>query len=1341
MRYRSYRLFLTIFVSGITAARVWAADPTVPPSEPPTDVGSVTSFVELLDQLRAKPEAREAVKKALEQRLQSIAGAGDSASTGTLTSELAEKNQRLTELQQRAASLTEELTRIQSELSSIQTEIPDLQAKLNQSKTDDGGAKAVLEQSLELLKALEGQAPDSPPAAAQPLDAPVAATSAVAEATIGYNRDIRPILSNKCFACHGPDALARKAGLRLDDGKGAFAKLPSGSVAIVPEDTGSSEVWARVSSSDPDLKMPPPEFGKDLTPEEVALIGRWIEQGGHYEKHWSFVAPVMPDVPAVKNAAWPRNAIDNFVLAKLEREGLTPSPEADARTLIRRLTFDLTGLPPTPAEIDAFVNDTSADAYERVVDRLLASPRYGEHMTRYWLDLARYADTNGYHIDNERYMWRWRDWCIESFNKNQPFDQFTIEQLAGDMFPNPTQDQLVATGFNRNHMINFEGGIIAEEYRTQYVIDRVNTTSTVWMGLTMGCVQCHDHKYDPISQKDYYSLYAFFNTISEQGIDGRDGNSVPFIKAPTPEQATRLKELDDRVALLRSELDQPMPEVDAAQVAWEQQKSAALRERWVVLDPSEMSSVGGATLSKLEDKSVLVQGENPATDIIEIAAHVDLTGMTALRLEALPHESVPAGGGEKQGRNGRSENANFVLTGVDGEISTAADPAATQPIGFALANANYSQPTFDVSAILDGNSETGWGVSDIKDIGNPIAVLSFDRPMGISGGSIVRIRLKYESKFAQHVIGRFRLSVAAEPTLSPSRLDPWYINGPYVAADGNAAYTTDFGPETKVDLNEVYPDGRMKWMRVLPDLPDGAIHNLSGGIAATYLYRTIQTSSARTVTLAAGSNDAIKVWLNGQVVLDKNVQRGVEPDQDKFDVILQPGENKLLVKVVNYGASYAFYFRKAFEVVGDVPLDVEAILTTSAESRLESQTARLREYYRSHFSPEWLERSSKVAKAVEERDAYDKTIPTTMVMAEMAEPRETFILKRGQYDQPSEKVIPAVPASLPPLPEGSTNNRLGLAKWLVDPSHPLTARVTVNRMWGVLFGTGIVKTTQDFGAQGEWPVNPQLLDWLAVDFVNSGWDVKRFLKQVVMSSTYRQRSSFTPELLERDPDNRLLARGSRMRFDAEVVRDTALAVSGLLVEKVGGPSVNPYQPMGLWEEVAYGGGNSSFTAQKFVQSDGEGLYRRSMYTFLKRQAPHPVMIVFDAPNRETCTASRPRTNTPLQALMLMNGVQYVEAARNLAQRTLRECGGTPEQCVVFAFELATARKPAGEECEVLVKLYQQQLEHFRAHPESAADLLKVGESKPAEGVDVIELAAWTIVTNTILNLDETITKT
>jgi hypothetical protein len=1233
---------------------------------------------------------------------------------------------------QKLVSQTEAQAR--AELESLEDKLEELRQSLAEAEEGRDQLKGRMD-ALQVARALLadptlGKGPalasaESPPST--PAKAPEPAPS-VQIASIDFNRDIRPILANNCFACHGPDEKVRKAGLRFDDGVGGYTPLRSGNCAIAPGDKTKSALFDRITAADPGDRMPPAEFGKVLKPAEVELLGRWIDQGGKWVKHWSLIKPERRTLPQVKNTSWPKNAIDSFILARLEQEGLAPSPEADRRALLRRVTLDLTGLPPTLPEVDAFLADTSPDAYEKAVDRLLASPRYGEHMARYWLDVSRYADTNGYHIDNERFMWRWRDWVIDAFNRNMPFDKFAVEQLAGDLLPGASLEARLASGFNRNHMITFEGGAIPEEYRTQYVIDRVNTTGTAFMGMTVGCAQCHDHKFDPLTQKEYYQLFAFFNTQPENGLDGRAGNAVPLMKAPLPDQAAKLDEMNKELADLDGRLDKPMPELDNAQPAWEAQTSERLRARWTVLEPASLNSTGGSTLKQLEDKSVLAEGNNPDQDVYELTARTTVAGISAIRLEVLADDSLPNKG------VGRSDNANFVLTEFETEMASPSTPDTFQKVAFAQATADYSQKDFEIEDAIDGDPKTGWAVDSKPE--SRVAVFVAKQPFGTDNGTILRIRLKHESSFAKHSIGRFRISVSNSPDMTLSKSGSWYYNGPYPAKDGYIAYDTAYAPEKEVNLGETYEDGRSKWSE-REDLEDGKKNDLGGDICATYLYRVITAPATRTAWLALSSNDAMKLWVNGELIIEDNDKKGLTPDLDRVPVSLKQGENQILMKVVNFGNAYTFSFKVVEEQVGEMPIELERALAQAAVQRSEQGAKGLRAIYRRANSREWRwldEERNKKAKAVKD---FEDLIPTAMVMQEMDQARDTFILTRGQYDQPADKVEAKLPAAFPPLPEGAPTNRLGLAEWLVDPSHPLTARVTVNRYWQQYFGTGIVMTSEDFGSQGEQPSHPELLDWLATEFVRSGWDIKALQRLIVTSAAYRQSSKVTPGLLEKDPGNRLLAHGPRFRMDAEMVRDNALAISGLLVEKAGGSSVRPYQPPGLWEEMAYGDG---FSAQIYVQDHGDALYRRSMYTFWKRQVPPPAMLIFDGPIREVCIARRARTNTPLQALALLDDPQYVEASRALAQRILKEAGPDPVARASYGFCLATARPPTEAELGVLLKVCSRQLEEFRNKPEEAAKLLAVGESKRDESIEPAEHAAWTTVASMILNMDETVTK-
>ncbi len=1155
--------------------------------------------------------------------------------------------------------------------------------------------------------------------------------------TVQFNRDIRPILSENCFKCHGFDVKRREANLRLDNAAGATADL-GGYAAIVPGAPEASEAFLRAAQVEPENRMPPPDSGKQLTFRQIAILKRWIAQGGEYQPHWAFVPPKKAAPPAVADAAWPKNDIDRFVLARLERAGLKPAPEADRTMLVRRVALDLTGLPPTPEEVDAYANDAAPDAYEKMVDRYLASPRYGEKMALPWLDAARYADTHGYHIDSHRDMWIWRDWLIDAFNRNLPYDRFVVDQIAGDLVPDATRDQLVASGFNRNHMINFEGGAIEEEYHVEYVVDRVKTTSTVFLGLTMGCAQCHDHKYDPITQRDYYRFYAFFNSIDDNGLDGRSGNAVPILRVPLTDQEAKLKDIRAKIEAAEARLNGPDPELDGGQASWEEDLAGKL-PAWTVLDPARVESAGGATLAKQPDGSILASGPNPGMDLYEFEAVTDRTGIRAVRLEALTDASFA------NKSTGRSPNGNFALSEFEAEVAPASEPETWRNVRFTAAYADYAQLKFPATKAIDGNAATAWAVDGHVKAENRTALFLTGEPVGFPGGTRIRVRMRFRSEFPQHAIGRFRLAVTADTGLMkasvPSTLGTWQLAGPFLAKDGKP-YPTDFGPEAgPVDLKAVYEwDGKKIGWKARPEFEDGDGHLLEGEYAATYAYRTVTAPSPRKMTISVGSDDAIKVWANGKVVLDRDLQRAFAGDQDQATFDLPEGRSDILMKIVNYTGGYAFSFRAAREDGGGVAPEIAEVLGVPVEARTDAQKRRMRDAYRRDHWPEWTKLEKELAGLRGQETEVEKLVPTTMVMKDRAMPRETRILMRGQYDKPGEKVEPGTPESLPPMPKDAPANRLGLARWIADPAHPLTARVAVNRLWEEIFGAGIVRTVEDFGAQGESPTHPELLDWLAVEFVERGWDVKGILKTILTSATYRQSPATTPEKLEKDPENRLLSRGARYRLPAELLRDGALAASGLLVGTIGGPSVKPYQPAEIWKPVAFDPEEKQFTAQVFRQDTGEKLYRRSLYTFVKRSCPPTNMQALDAPNREVCIVRRSRTNTPLQALTLLNDPTFVEASRALAQRMILEGGETPEGRIARGFRLAVARAPSAEETKVLLGIVAPQLEIYRKDPEKAKQFLAVGEFKPDAKLDPAELAAWSVAGSVILNLDETVTR-
>ena len=1023
---------------------------------------------------------------------------------------------------------------------------------------------------------------------------------------VQFNRDVRPILSDTCFHCHGPDEKERKGGLRLDVRAEAIKPAKSGATALVPGKPEQSEIINRILSKDSEEVMPPNKLHKNLTAAQKEILRNWVAQGAEYEGHWAFIKPVRID-PLLRTP----NPIDGFLRAKLTAAGLKPSPEASRETLIRRVTLDLTGLPPTPAEVAAFVSDTQPDAYGRVVDRLLASPAYGEHMASPWLDLARYADSNGFQSDTSREMWHWRDWLIGAFNRNLPFDQFTIEQLAGDMLPNSTKDQILATGFNRNHRLNGEGGRIVEEWFAETVIDRVETTGLTWMALTFNCCRCHDHKYDPISQKEFYQLFSYFNSAEETGVLGefggsgsskKGGNTQPVVFLPTEEEAAKLASLERDIKVTEGQLATARKELPVLIAAWEKDFAAALGDAssmWTDPEVLEARSLGGATLSAQPDGSYLAGGKNPANDSYEITLKPKSGQFTGLQLEVFPDASLPSKS------LGRSGGGNFVLTGVEIDVHApgTAESAAAPLI---RAEADYEQKGYEVAKIVGGQTKpmngkrapdkktgkVGWaidGADPAKKV--PRKALFICDPIQLAEGTTLTVRLVHASNFGDHNLGRFRLRTSALPA---------------------------------------------------------EVLSLKG----------------------AALSESLKTALQCEASKRSAAQRA---EIEKF-----------------YIANTSNPVRQT-------------------ETRLTDLRKNLKETTESQHS--------------------------SMVMKEAAKPKPGFILVRGEYDKPSEEVPRALPAILPPLPEGASNDRLGLAKWLVSGEHPLTARVWVNRAWERLFGLGIVKTTENFGSQAEWPSHPELLDWLATEFVRLKWDMKAMQRLLVTSEAYRQSSLISPEHLAKDPENRLLARMPRLRLSAETLRDQALAVSGLLVNKIGGPSVRPYMPDAVWDETSVYGNLRNYQADT-----GEGLYRRTLYTIWKRTSAPPSMLLFDSPSREICTVKRGRSNTPTQALALLNEVTYVEAARKLAEGMLLEGGATKETRVDWAFQKVLGRKPDAYELQTVTSRLKARLEQFGANENAARQMIAIGSSKPVATLPSGELAAYTVTANVLLNLDETLSR-
>ena len=1037
---------------------------------------------------------------------------------------------------------------------------------------------------------------------------------------IDFTRDIRPILEANCYECHGPKKA--RGQLRFDRRTSVFGGGMSGP-AIAPGDSENSVLVRRLLGLDGEDRMP---LDNDPLPDaQVALIRRWIDQGAAWpdtpvettaaqapepQRHWAYVRPVRHAPPAVRNEAWVRTPIDRFVLARLEAEGLAPSPEASKEALLRRVSLDLVGLPPTLQEIDAFLADGSPDAYTRVVDRLLASPHYGERWARPWLDLARYADSHGYEKDGLRTMWKYRDWVIDALNRDMPFDEFTVEQLAGDMLPDATPPQRVATGFHRNTLLNQEGGIDVEEARWETLVDRVNTTGTVWLGSTIACAQCHNHKYDPFSQRDYYRLLAFFDNV-EYSVHGKPGGdhwiAEPELDLPTPDQAAKRKALQAELDAVQKHLDAPGPEIDAGQAEWERAMLAADRS-WTPLVPASARAAHGTVLTAGPDASVIASGPVPPSETYTVRAETTLPRITALRLEVLPDESLPQGG------PGRDYYGNFVLTGI---VATSG-PRGTDGKGavkFAEARADDAFGNADLRELLmkpdedKGDLPAGWAIDATRDSIRlrRQAVFVLAEPITAPNGAALTIGLSFQGTAVSQAIGRFRLSVA----------------------------------DTDAPLTVVSIRART---RVALEMPE-----------------------------SSRSEDKKKA-----VVTEYRAQApALEPQ------------------------------RKRAEELQKAIADLQIVS----------------------------------ALVMQERPSYQRP--------------STFLRERGSFLSKGEKVYASTPRVLPPMADDQMPNRLGLARWLVSPANPLTARVAVNRAWEQFFGRGLVETSEDFGTQGSAPSHPELLDWLATELIAQKWSVKAIHRLMVTSAAYRQSAAVVPGLLERDPNNRLLARGPRFRMEAEMLRDATLAAAGLLSAKIGGPSVFPPQPEGIWD--------NPYSDAKWVTSEGEDRYRRSLYTFIRRTSPYPSLTTFDATSRELCTVRRVRTNTPLQALTMLNDEAFFEAARALGGRMTTEGGATARERAAYGFRLVTSRMPTSAETDRIVASYEKQLAHFRSHRQAAERVVSGaaravdGATRPAPTTEAsasvstsgspsratnasVESAAWTMVANALLNLDEAVNR-
>ena len=1026
--------------------------------------------------------------------------------------------------------------------------------------------------------------------------------SASAAEHVQFNRDIRPIFSDTCFACHGPDENKVKGKLRLDSLDAARKGGKSGEPAITPGHPEKSEVMKRLLTKDTDDHMPPADFHKVLSKAQIALVEQWIKEGAEYQGHWAFQIPVKPTVPTIPAGG---NAIDGFLAQGLSAKGLKPNGDAPKATLLRRAALDLTGLPPSDADLQSFLSDSSPEAWSKAIDRLMASPHYGENMAMQWLDFARYADSNGFQSDTQRTMWPYRDWVIKAFNDNKPFDAFTVEQLAGDLLPHATRDQIVATAFHRNHRLNGEGGRIVEEWFAENVIDRIETTGSTWMGLTMNCCRCHDHKYDPISQKEFYQFFAYFNSNNESGVLGEfggsgrtraGGNTAPLISLPTEEQQ---KQIDATSAALSTAeaalkgIPSSQPELFAK---WLDRQRAAFSKEgvaWQSLPDEKVTAKENAEFKRLDDGSWLVSGGTADKETYVVEASPAPGLLTAVRLEVLPDDSHP-------GKSlGRAFNGNFVLSAFEIRLKTSDGKTTNLPL--VKAETDYDQAGWSIAKLGPApmtkgkakkadNNKAGWAIGgNLAENRVPRKAIFTIAPTTIPAGAKLVVVMRHDA-VANHSMGRFRLNLSGQdPKLLSLKTDP--------AAE-----------------------------------------------------------AAR----------------------------------------------RLMAKPVDQ-------------------------LTKTETKTLEKLFAESPEHPR-------FAATAKVATAKTAFDTANNAPVTVMVMNELPKPRDAFVLLRGEYDKIGPKVERALFRALPPMPAGEPNNRLGFARWLVSGTHPLTGRIWVNRAWERFFGIGLVKTSENFGSQAEWPSNPELLDWLAVEFVDRKWDMKAMQKLIMTSSAYRRSAAVTAEMLDKDPDNRLLARGPRFRLPAEVIRDQALWTAGLLVDKQGGPSVKPYMPEAVWDETSVYGDMRNYKADT-----GEGLWRRSLYTIWKRTAAPPTMLLFDSAGREVCTVKRSRSNTPMQALSLLNEVTFVEAARKLAEQSLRQPGDNDAK-LAWTFRKVVRRDATPAELTVLRKGLDKRLATYAADATLAPKLLAQGLSKAAPDLDPNQLAAWTATANILLNLDETVTR-
>ena len=1150
-------------------------------------------------------------------------------------------------------------------------------------------------------------------------------------ATPDFSRDVRPILSDHCFACHGPDARERAADLRLDTAKGIAS-------VVVPNDINASELAARIDSEDGDVVMPPPEAHKPLTEQQRATLRHWIQAGAEFQQHWAFIPPARSDpilFSSEGSTAKQRSPIDVLIDRKAIHAGLELNERADRRTLIRRASLDLNGLPPTREQVAHFLADDSSDAYERLIDRLLDSPSFGQHVGRYWLDLVRYADTHGLHLDNYREMWPYRDWVITAINNNMPFDEFLTQQLAGDLLPNATDEQKIASGFNRLNVTTNEGGSIYDEVFTRNVIDRTDAFGTIFLGLTTGCAVCHDHKFDPISSKDYYSLFAFFNSLDGRAMDANIKNPAPVIPVATREQETQMADFDRTLLDLEHDMSGPLETVDLAQLHWEQALINGSEPTAELLHPSTVESEAGIEMKVRDDASVELVGTAAEKDTTTIVAPLPSgTQWQTLRLEALTDQPDQ--------RVGTSENGNVVLTEITVEITDSLSQGEwiQIPITHGFADVEQQDGPFAVTYAIDSkvNDSEGWAAAGHQKSGRRTAWFVLPGLLADGDDAKVRIRLKYQSKFARHQFRRVRFSVSdtapSVPTEQRIELGTLHTVGPFPVESPNPGYNRKFASqesEFKADELFNHEDRPYGWQD-RADLLEVEVNELpviQDRSSVVVLHQRLTAPAPLKITLLIGTDDGHVVYLGGKKVGTRRGPGELNPLAEEYELPLRKGVNDLYIKVVNHSGSSQLTYAFRSPAVS-VPRELVKLLTVPKTKRTAADQTALQKFYRKvHcLHPDWLALIDQAKAVRKAKENLQDQISTTLIWKELEKPRQSHVLTRGQYDQPGEPVPRATPSFLPSMPEGAPLNRLGLSQWLVAPNHPLTARVTVNRFWQQIFGTGLVKTSEDFGSQGEPPSHPQLLDWLAVDFQENGWDVKRLLKMLVMTDAYCRSSRASEKMLSIDPNNRLLARGSRHRLDAEVLRDQALFVSGLMVDQPGGPSVKPPQPDGLWAAVGYSGSNTV----RFQADSGDKVYRRSVYTFWKRTSPPPQMSTFDAPSRESCTARRERTNTPLQALLLMNETQYVLAAKHLAKRALAaDEANTDSERIEWLYETVIARKPTASEQNEMMALLDELSLYYAEHPDLANKL----DANSARNE-----AAWTVLSSTILNLDEVVSK-